>query len=297
MIWSVILVCLTRLIFLIGLLIGCTSIGLLAEDAISTERNERGFQVFDYEGTDREYLLHLPQELPKKAPLVVFLHGYRGDARDYAEMGMSRVADAKKFAVVYPQGLPDRRGIPHWNARLKLSSVDDIGFLKALVASLHKKHGLDPKRTFVSGVSNGGFMSYTMVSEHPDQFRAAASIIGTVSGETWRNREKIKPVPVLQISGLSDRVVPVDGSMSPAGGWGGAPDQKTIVEFFKKLNKTQTEEVVEVSSRATAYRYRGGVDGAEVWLYEVKNWGHRVPRENELGVHSVELVWDFFSRY
>ena len=80
-----------------------------------------------------------------------------------------------------------------------------LAFLKELVESLQKHHALDPKRTFVSGVSNGGFMSYTMVSEHPDQFRAAASIIGTVSGETWRKREKMRPVPILQISGLSDR--------------------------------------------------------------------------------------------
>ena len=287
----------TRFSFLIGLVIGSVSLGLLAQETIPKQENKRGFQVFNHDGTDREYLLHLPQDLPKEAPLVVFLHGYHGDARDYAEMGMTRVADEKKFAVVYPQGLPDREGIPHWNARLKLSKVDDIGFLKALVESLQKKHALDPKRTFVSGVSNGGFMSYTMVSEHPDQFRAAASIIGTVSGETWRKREKMKPVPILQISGLSDRIVPVDGRMSPAGGWGGAPDQKTIIEFFKKLNKTSTEEIVKVSPRATGYRYRGGVNGSEVWLYEVKDWGHRVPGRKELGVHSVDLVWDFFSRY
>ena len=273
------------------------SLAVFAQDAPAKTANERGFQIFNHEGTEREYLIHLPENLPPKAPLVVFLHGYRGDARDYAEIGMSRVANAKRFAVVYPQGLPDRKGIPHWNARLKLSDVDDIGYLKELVGSLQSKHDLDPKRTFVSGVSNGGFMSYTMVSEHPDQFRAAASIIGTISGETWRSREKMKPVPILQISGLSDRIVPVDGSMSPAGGWGGAPDQKTIIEFFKKLNQTRTEEVVKLSPRTTGYRYRGGVNGTEVWLYEVKDWGHRVPGKKELGVHSVDLVWDFFSRY
>jgi len=287
----------TRFSFLFGLVIGSVSLGLLAQDTIPKQANKRGFLVFNHNGTDREYLLHLPRDLPKQAPLVVFLHGYHGDARDYAEMGMTRVADEKKFAVVYPQGLPDREEIPHWNARLKLSKVDDIGFLKALVESLQKKHALDPKRTFVSGVSNGGFMSYTMVSEHPDQFRAAASIIGTVSGETWRKREKMKPVPILQISGLSDKIVPVDGRMSPAGGWGGAPDQKTIIEFFKKLDRTSTEEIVKVSPQTTGYRYSGGVNGSEVWLYEVKDWGHRVPGKKELGVHSVDLVWDFFSRY
>lgn len=255
------------------------------------------FESFDHQGEERQFLLHLPEDLPKGSPLVVFLHGYRGDARDYAEMGLSRVADEHGFAVVYPQGLPDRRGIPHWNARLKISEVDDVGFLKALVMFLQDKHELDPERTFVSGVSNGGFMSYTMLAEASEHFRAAASIIGTVSGETWRMRDRFKPRPILQISGLGDEIVPVDGSMSSAGGWGGAPNQKEIIEFFKALNQTKTQEILQVTPQATGRRYQGGVDGNEVWLYEVKQWGHRVPGGKQLGVHSVDLVWDFFSRF
>ena len=73
-------------------------------------------------------------------------------------------------------------------------------------------------------------------------------------------------------------IVPVDGSMRPAlAGGGGAPDQKTIIEFWKDLDQTTTEEVIEVSADTTAYRYGDGVEGCEVWLYEVKGWGHRVP--------------------
>ena len=291
------LVPITRFGFLLGLSVGLVSFSLHAEEAVPDKTNSRGLFTYDHEGTEREYLIHRPKDLPKKAPLVVFLHGYRGDARRYAKMGMSRVADENQFAVVYPQGLKDRRDITHWNARMRLSNVDDIGFLVALIDHLQKKYDLDPDRTFVSGVSNGGFMSYTMVSEHPDRFRAAASIIGTVSGESWRRRDQMKPVPILQISGLSDNIVPVDGSMTRLGGWGGAPDQKTIIKFFRELNQTKREEVEKLSSRATAYRYLDGVNGNEVWLYEVEDWGHRVPRASELGVHSVDLVWDFFSRY
>ena len=66
-------------------------------------------------------------------------------------------------------------------------------------------------------------MSYTLVAERPRVFKAAASVIGTMSGHTWRHREKIRPVPIQQISGLDDEIIPYDGSMSPAGGWGGAP--------------------------------------------------------------------------
>ncbi|MBT4887874.1 MAG: prolyl oligopeptidase family serine peptidase [Planctomycetaceae bacterium] len=254
------------------------------------------FQIFQYRDAERRYVLHLPEDLPKNAPLVFFLHGYHGDARNYAKMGMSRVADTHGFAVVYPQGKPDRRDVPHWNARLQISDVDDVGFLAALAKDLQHTHDLDPQRTFTSGVSNGGFMSYTLVAERPEVFKAVASIIGTMSGYTWEHRDTIKPTPVLQISGLEDKIVPVDGSMRPFGGWGGAPDQKTIIEFWKDLDQTTTEEVIEVSADTTAYRYGDGVEGCEVWLYEVKGWGHRVPGSRKLGVHSVDLVWEFFSQ-
>ena len=258
---------------------------------------ETGFEVFRHDGVERQYVLHLPENLPENAPLVFFLHGYHGNARQYAKMGMSRVADKHGFAVVYPQGKPDRRDVPHWNARLKISDVDDVGFLTALAKDLQHTHDLDPERTFASGVSNGGFMSYTLAAERPEVFKAVGSIIGTMSGYTWEHRDTIKPTPVLQISGLDDRIVPVDGSMRPFGGWGGAPDQKTIIEFWKDLDQTTTEEVIEVSADTTAYRYGNGVEGCEVWLYEVKGWGHMVPGPRKLGVHSVDLVWEFFSRF
>ncbi len=285
-----------RVLFMVGWVLLACLCGLCAASAQDTA-TETGFEVFQYGNIERQYVLHLPKDLPENAPLVFFLHGYHGNARNYAKMGMSRVADAHEFAVVYPQGTPDRRDVPHWNARLTLSETDDIGFLSALAQKLQRTHNLDPERTFASGVSNGGFMSYTLVAERPDVFKAVASIIGTMSGYTWEHREDIKPVPVLQISGLDDRIVPFDGSMRAFGGWGGAPDQKAVIEFWKDLDQTTTEEVIEVTADTTAYRYGDGVDGCEVWLYEVKGWGHRVPGPRKLGVHSVELVWEFFSRF
>ena len=131
---------------------------------------------------------------------------------------------ANGFAVCYPQGEEDLEGIPHWNARLSISKTDDIGFLSALASHLQAQHSLNASKTFVCGISNGGFMSYTLVAERPDVFKAAASVIGTMSGHTWEHRNSIRPVPILQVSGLDDEVIPYNGSMSKAGGWGGAPD-------------------------------------------------------------------------
>ncbi len=249
---------------------------------------------FQHGNVKRSYLIYLPKDLKPNAPLVFLLHGYHGKAKNVMKMGMNRLADKHGFSVCYPQGANDlRKRVPHWNARLKLSRIDDIGFLSELAKELQAKHQLNPKKTFVCGISNGGFMSYTLVSERPDVFKAAASMIGTMSGETWKTRDSIKPISVMQISGLADRVVPIDGSMSEAGGWGGAPHQDQIINFWKQLNKTTTEKVIEVSDQTTGYRYGGGTDGNEVWYYTVKGLGHSLPRKQKHGIDSLALMWEF----
>lgn len=254
------------------------------------------FIAFTHEKVERRYLLHVSQDLPDDAPLVFVLHGYRGDARDYAELGFNRLADANGFAVCYPQGAEDLEGIPHWNARLSISKTDDIGFLSALASHLQAQHSLNASKTFVCGISNGGFMSYTLVAESPDVFKAAASVIGTMSGHTWEHRNSIRPVPILQVSGLDDEVIPYNGSMSKAGGWGGAPHQDVMMEFWRKLNKTKTEVAITTSSKTTGYHYKDGVNGNEVWHYKIKGFGHRIPGEKEMGTTVADLVWKFFSK-
>ena len=169
-----------RFVFLFLIAIMSSSNGTI--NVAAAEQPSSGkFLAFTHAGEERKYLLHLPQELPEKAPLVFMLHGYRGDARDYmAELGVKGIADKNGFALCVPQGARDVKGIPHWNARLKISRTDDIDFLSKLAIQLQQSHRLNPARTFVCGVSNGGFMSYTLVAERPDVFRAAASVIGTM---------------------------------------------------------------------------------------------------------------------
>ena len=253
--------------------------------------------AFKHKNVERKYLLHVPKDLPDSAPVVFVLHGYRADARDYAELGMNRLADANGFAVCYPQGADDLEGVPHWNARLKISKTDDIGFLSALASHLQAQHSLSASKTFVCGISNGGFMSYTLVAEKPEVFKAAASVIGTMSGHTWKNRNSIRPVPILQVSSLHDEVIPYDGSMSKAGGWGGVPNQDVMMEFWRKLNKTKTEEVIKLSAKTKGHHYKDGVNGNEVWHYKIEEFGHSIPGKREMEISAAELIWKFFSRF
>ncbi len=252
--------------------------------------------TFDHNGVTREYILHKPDNLPANAPLVFILHGYTGNNEGMVRYGMNTIADENKFAVCYPQGLEDDGGTTHWNAKLKLSSVDDIGFLSELAKHLQTEHNLNPEGTFSTGFSNGGFMSYTLASEAPEIFKAVAPVSGLMSGDTWDEFNSTVPVPILHIHGVADRLVPIDGSMSTNGGWGGGPAVDSIISFWAQFNNCTGKDTATFAPKTTAYYNRKGDNGHEVWLYLVDDMAHEWPTANtNAGVIACEVIWEFFE--
>lgn len=256
---------------------------------------------FQHDNIEREYIFYQPADLEPNAPLVFVLHGYTSSAEiimGYCEM--NAVADENGFAVCYPRGtVAPTTGQPHWNANLTISTVDDIGFLANLATYLQSTFSLNPDHTFTCGMSNGGFMSYTLACERPDVFKAIASVTGTMSGYDWNNCDPSTVVPVFQISGVDDDVVPIDGSITTQGGWGGAPGLSAVTEFW--VNKNQCTALTTSSTnvfRNTNQSYHtGGTNGNEVWQYLISNWGHSWPGSwSQTGIHASEEIWRFFQK-
>ena len=254
--------------------------------------------TFDHNGETREYKLYKPANVPDNAPLVFVLHGYGGNNQGMVKFGMNVLADGNEFVVCYPQGLPDDKGTTHWNAKLRLSSVDDIDFLSELAKFLHTEHNLNPQGTFSTGFSNGGFMSYTLASVAPEIFKAVAPISGLMSGDTWDEFNSTTPVPILHIHGSTDNVVPIDGSMSTDGGWGGAPAVDSLISFWAQFNNCTEKDTTDFPPRTTAYYNRKGVNSHEVWYYLVDGMAHAWPTSiTNDGIIASEVVWEFFSHY
>jgi polyhydroxybutyrate depolymerase len=279
----------------------------LEENNSSTEITYPYEFFFDHNGVNRLYTLYKPDNLKEKAPLVFVLHGYTSNSTNIMNYSkMNEIADQNGFMVCYPQGTTNiYTGQTHWNANLKeMSSVTDSEFLTDLAKKLQAEFNLSEKNTFACGMSNGGFMSYTLGCERSDTFKAVASITGTMSGYDWNNCNPNK-VPVLQISGTNDMVVPMDGSMSLAGGWGGAPKIQDIMNYWGGINEctqTQTQNLPDTNKTDNSYvSIEKKVDcfnNHQVWFYTVYGGAHTWPGAwGNMDINASEEIWGFFNRY
>lgn len=216
-----------------------------SEGVIKEEKWTTKSFVLKHNGLDRSYILHKPDDFQNNAPLVFVLHGFSSSANTIMTYSqMNKVADRNRFMVCYPQGTTLTTGQTHWNANLQMSSINDINFLAQLAIKIQKEYNINPDNTFTSGMSNGGFMSYTLGCEKSIVFKAIASVTGTMSGYNWSNCNSSYKIPVLQISGTKDNTVPWDGTMSEDYGWGGAPHIYDVMDYWTELNACSQDETI-----------------------------------------------------
>ncbi|PIR15484.1 MAG: polyhydroxybutyrate depolymerase [Elusimicrobia bacterium CG11_big_fil_rev_8_21_14_0_20_64_6] len=169
------------------------------------------------DGIRRWWLVHEPASRSSAGPLpvVLVLHGGGGNPRN-AEMmsGMSALADREGFLAVYPAGSGRfKRRLLTWNAGNCCGyaldrGVDDAAFLAALIERLIKEGRADPKRVFMTGMSNGAMMAQRFACERAGLVAAIAPVAGQLNVGTCKPS---RPVAVLMIHGLEDEHAPYAG--------------------------------------------------------------------------------------
>jgi polyhydroxybutyrate depolymerase len=162
----------------------------------------------------------------RPAPLVVMLHGYSSNpGLTELYFKMSGLADAHGFFYVAPLGTLDHLQNRFWNATdaccdVDGKGVDDVAYLTSVVKEVQAAYAIDPRRIYVMGHSNGGFMTHRLACDRADVFAAGASFAGAV----WADPEKCRPsapVGILEINGTKDEDVVYAGTV-PAAADGGA---------------------------------------------------------------------------
>jgi len=278
-------------------------------------------QSLSFAGRERTYLVHLPPAIGNSPfPLVLVLHGGGGNAANAARMTqMSALANQENFIVVYPDGtgrLDDK--LLTWNSGNCCgyaldNQIDDVGFIRALIKKLARDYPIDARRVYVTGISNGGMMSYRLGCELSDKIAAIAPVAGALNVDC----KPAQPVSVIAFHGTNDQNVPYNGG---AGSKSIDPHPRTdqsvayAMAFWSQFNQcaptpARDERGNPALSGANGIvhdTYSNCANRAGVELYTIKGGGHAWPGGDRLTIlldaptkeiSATELMWKFFKQH
>jgi polyhydroxybutyrate depolymerase len=185
-----------------------------------------GDHVLELEFDDRSrvFQVHVPPgyDGTVATPLVVNFHGLGSNGTQQTFFSnMNPTADAEGFVVVYPEGTVNADGRRAWNAGGCCTDdpeIDDVGFVRAMLDELDTQLCIDPDSRFATGMSNGGLMSYRIGCEAADLFAAVAPVAGLLA-LTPSACNPTRALPLWQIHGTIDELVPFDGAHDSAVFW------------------------------------------------------------------------------
>ncbi|HEX9084586.1 MAG TPA: PHB depolymerase family esterase [Gemmatimonadaceae bacterium] len=279
-------------------------------------------RTIEFGGDTRAYLLHVPANFQSgSGALVIALHGSRGSGLRLSETsGLSSESDRKGFAVAYPFALVSPgSGVTMWNEFFNRSfgrnPPDDVGFIRTLIQTLQAEVNPDPKRIFVTGLSNGGFMAHRVAVELSDLVAAIGVVEGTLvsPGDPARVPRPVAPVSVLILHGDQDPIVPccsrppVASQEQTFNYWiGPSANACSTIDTSKPICDSRGNPIA-IEKNATGcrgntevryYRLEGGVHH---WYTGPMNIPGQSPFNPDFdaatGVTTDDILWNFFASH
>jgi polyhydroxybutyrate depolymerase len=251
-------------------------------------------------GLPRTLGLHVPvgYDPTHPTPVVLNFHGFTSDdLQEDLLTDMDPRADENGYVAIYPVGT----GVPlSWNAgaccgTAEATNIDDIQYVRDVIAMAESQLCVDPKRIFATGMSNGGFLSNRIGCELADQVAAIAPVAGVLGVSTCTPS---RPMPVMHFHGTADPLVPYDGSTV----LGFISVADSIAGWVARDGCTGSPVQTYANGDATCDTYQTCAAGADVTLCTIQGGGHTWPGGlpvPALGLTSTDIsatdaMWTFF---
>ena len=314
----------------LALALCCRSAPLTAaihpDDCLAGHRAEQSHEAACYslvqDGRKRTLRVYVPSGRGAPLPVVLVLHGGGGTGGGMewlTRRGFNRIADRDGAVIVYPDGIEhgwnDGRSANR-SAAAAAAAVDDLSFLRALPQQLAPLHPIDPEHLYVTGISNGGMMSYRLACDAAPVFAAAAPVAANMAVELAGACHPARAVPLLIMDGVDDPIMPWKGGTirvlwMTRGTVLSAEDSAARWLALDDCGALEPQALITAEPAdgtvAAPRVARCGTEG-EVRLYEIRGGGHTWPMgEPYLGRRIVgrvsqaldanETIWAFFRRH
>ena len=268
--------------------------------ALLAQRNDVGGMTWD--GLARTYTVHVPlaADSARPLPLVILIHGRGGNGQRMVHWsGFDAKADAEGFLLVAPEGTGEPRG---WYTGFGPGgTIDDIGFIGALIDTLSAHYRVDAARIYVAGHSNGGVLTHHLASDLSRRIAAAAVVAGAVgvrsaAGVVTHIETPRAPVPMLILHGDADDVVPYDLPR----GRGGPLSAPEGAIFWARANECRVMDPVRdtiAAGRVVRDRWETRCR-APVVLLTLRGGDHGWPRTDRgAAIDAPDVIWEFFAQH
>jgi len=184
---------------------------------------------------------HYNKVLPE--PLIIALTGYNQTGQDFENyLQLEPLTQSIGILYVHPDGTKNSRGVRFWNGTPEccnygLPKVNDDAYIMSIIDQVSAKYAVDPKRIYVIGHSNGGFLASALACNHADRIAAIVSMAGA-SYITQSACKARAPVSVLEVWGSRD--VTFNGNHGAGRAIPGAPQ---IFKTWGAINRCSANTV------------------------------------------------------
>lgn len=275
---------------------------------------------------ERFFSIYIPPDLPKddKFPLVFVFHGGGGDGESIKKLTkFNRLAKKEKFIVIYPEAIGN-----NWNdgreneaSRSYLENIDDVAFIETLIDLCVTSYGVDEKRIFTTGLSNGAVFSHYLAAHLSEKIAAIASVAGGIADPFCQQFRLTEPVSLFVIQGTADPFAPFDGGEIPPELKLGISRGKIIstlatIQLWIEQNEIKNDPIIgnlpdlDETDGCTVetYLWTGGKNETEIKFFKIDGGGHTWAGGEQFMPKSIfgnvcrdfdatKLIWEFFKQH
>ncbi len=270
-------------------------------------------------GARRDYYRFIPRAYNGKKPLpvVMNLHGHSEPYTFHrSATNLGNFGNKHGFITLTPNGSGPP---PKWETE---EGSADVQFLIDLLDEVEATLCVDQRRVFVTGYSNGAFVTSLFACKYADRFAAFAPVAGIRNPP---NCAPSRPVPIIAFHGVADEWIAYNGGYGP-GPYNLPPDEteellhsgeatysdlsipEIAAAWAARNGCDATPTETKVADDVTLIKYRCP-DRADVELYAIEGAGHTWPGSKgfvglksyigptTLSISANALMWKFFQQH
>jgi phospholipase/carboxylesterase len=151
-----------------------------------------------------EYTLYVPETYTNERqwPLIICLHGGYGEGYEYIWTWL-RPARARGYLLLSPKSLDVT-----WT--MTPNSIDTRSIL-TMLEEVAAEYSIDPSRLYLTGLSDGGIMTYLLGLERHEMFTGIAPVAGALHPmvDPMLRARTGRELPIFVVHGVHDFIFPV----------------------------------------------------------------------------------------